>query len=408
MRRVLIVAYYFPPIGGIGSIRAASFAKLLPEFGWDATVLSPADTPHRTDPSLDVGEVPVLRTRSLELSRLGRRSASQDVVQDACNAAPSAPLRGLRRMAKQVIFPDMQIGWYPAAALGGMRLLRDGSFDVIFSSAFPITGHLVASTLSRRSCIPWVAEYRDPWSEDPEFRLVSGVALRVERAIARRATRVVMPTPTWAEHYGELWGRQVDLLPNGHDAIPVEPISDEPILAHLGTFHAGSQGLGTLWDALNELIARGEPAPKVRFIGDIPAKTMREAEANGVGELLEATGLLPHPDAVRALAGSSMLLAAGFPSGPPSIAGWIPAKLFEYVGSDRPILFIGDRDTDAARLIEGEPGSFVVAPGDVAGTLTALREGLRIERVQRDPDRHSRARRVADLAAIFDAALGDE
>ena len=52
MRQVLIVAYYFPPIGGIGSIRAASFAKFLREFGWEATVLAPADTPHPADRSV--------------------------------------------------------------------------------------------------------------------------------------------------------------------------------------------------------------------------------------------------------------------------------------------------------------------------------------------------------------------
>ena len=410
MRQVLIVAYYFPPIGGIGSIRAASFAKFLPEFGWEATVLAPADTPHPADRSLDVGQVPVVRTRSLEFSRLGRRPAggggAADVAAPHQPVARSVPSRWLRRVAKQVIFPDAQIGWYPAAAVGGMRLLRERPFDLIFSSAFPITSHLVARTLKRRSSLPWVAEFRDPWSDDPEFRVVSAAALRLERAMAGRATRVVMPTPTWAAHYGELWGRDVDVLPNGHDEIPVEPVPHAPVLSHLGTFYPDAQSLGTLWDALAQLVAGGERAPTVRFIGEVPAETRREAEAKGVGDLLEATGFVSHGEAVHALAGSSMLLASGFPSDSPATAGWVPAKLFEYLGSDRPILFVGERDTDAARLLEGEPGSFVVVPGDVAGTLAALRKGLGIERVERDPNRHSRTRRAAELAAILDAAAG--
>src|SRR5436305_14860881 len=71
-RRVLIVAYYFPPIGGIGSIRLARFAELLPEFGWEPTVLAPRDTPHARDPHLRFPEDKVIRSRSIELSRAGR------------------------------------------------------------------------------------------------------------------------------------------------------------------------------------------------------------------------------------------------------------------------------------------------------------------------------------------------
>jgi glycosyltransferase involved in cell wall biosynthesis len=409
VRQVLIVAYYFPPIGGIGSIRAASFAKLLPKFGWEATVLAPADTPHPADRSLNVGPVRVVRTRSLEFSRLGRRPAGGAAASVAARhqpAARSVPPSWLRRVAKQVIFPDMQIGWYPGAVAGGIRLLRERPFDLIFSTAFPITSHLVAMTLKGRSSLPWVAEFRDPWSEDPEFRLVSAPALRLERAIARRARRVVMPTPTWAAHYGELWGRDIDVLPNGHDAIPVEPAPHAPVLSYLGTFNPDVQSLGTLWDALAQLVAGGERAPAVRFIGEVPSETRREAEAKGIGDLLEATGFVSHCEAVRALAGSSMLLASGVRTDSPASAGCVPAKLFEYLGSDRPILFLGEHDTDAARLLEREAGSFVVVPGDVAGTIAALREGLRIERVDRDPNRQSRTRRAAELAAILDAAAG--
>src|SRR3954447_12979096 len=72
MRRLLIVAYYFPPIGGIGSIRLVRFAEHLPEFGWDVTVLAPKATPHAADSRLRYPEKHVVRSRSFELSRLKR------------------------------------------------------------------------------------------------------------------------------------------------------------------------------------------------------------------------------------------------------------------------------------------------------------------------------------------------
>ncbi len=72
MPSVLIVAYYFPPIGGIGSIRSARFAHFLPEFGWEPCVLAPRETPHARDLELDYSKDRVVRSRSFELSRLSR------------------------------------------------------------------------------------------------------------------------------------------------------------------------------------------------------------------------------------------------------------------------------------------------------------------------------------------------
>src|SRR5689334_11021410 len=69
--KVLIVAYYFPPIGGIGSIRLARFATCLPEFGWEPVVVAPSRTPHARDPRLPFPEEKVIRSLSVELSRLG-------------------------------------------------------------------------------------------------------------------------------------------------------------------------------------------------------------------------------------------------------------------------------------------------------------------------------------------------
>ena len=76
MRHVLIVSYYFPPIGGIGSIRMARFAECLPEFGWEPTIIAPADTPHAPDPYLSFPREKVVRSRSIELSQLGRGGRS--------------------------------------------------------------------------------------------------------------------------------------------------------------------------------------------------------------------------------------------------------------------------------------------------------------------------------------------
>jgi glycosyltransferase involved in cell wall biosynthesis len=410
VRQVLIVAYFFPPIGGIGSIRAASFAKHLPEFGWEATVLAPAGTPHAADPSLDVGQVSVVRTRSLEVSRLGRRPAAGvgDVATPHQPAARSAPSRWLRRAVKQVIFPDAQIGWYPAAAAAGRRLLRERRFDLIFSSAFPITSHLVGRTLKRRSSLPWVAEWRDPWSDDPQFRLISAPALRLERAIAAEADAVVLPSQTFTEYYARRWGVEASAIGHGSDAAFDEamPRPNPPVLAHVGSYYPGRQSLETLWSALAEMRRRGDEIPRLRWVGAFPDEARAELERHGLGDIVDLTGFVPQPEALSLMSGASALVACDFADSAPLSLGTTPAKLLEYVASGVPIVYVGHPRGEAARMLSTYDGCHTVAFGDVEAAIRAVQTAVGDVVHQRDVAGLSRRTRTAELAGVFDTVVG--
>jgi glycosyltransferase involved in cell wall biosynthesis len=410
--RVLIVAYYFPPIGGIGSIRAASFAKFLPEFGWEPTVLAPADTPHPADRSLDVGHIPVVRTRSLELSRLGRRPAAgrraADMAASHQPAGRSVPPRWLRRVAKQVIFPDMQIGWYPAAAAGGMRLLRERPFDLIFSSAFPITSHLVARTLKRRSSLPWVAEFRDPWSDDPEFRVVSAAALRLERAMAAEADAVVLPNQGWAEYYARRWDVETSVIGHGSGTTFPRTVRrpNPPVLAHVGSYYPGRQRLETLWLALAEMRRRGYAIPRLRWVGAFPDEARAELERHGLEDILDVRGLVSQSEALSLMSGASGLVACGFVDTGPISLGLRPAKLLEYMASGVPIIYVGHLHDEAARMLSMYPGCHTVPFGDTEGAIRAVQTALDDGVHEREVAPLSRRARTAELAGLFDTVVG--
>src|SRR3954454_7034028 len=188
MRQLLAVAYYFPPIGGIGSIRIARFAEHLPEFGWNVTVLAPQATPHAADPRLRYPETHVVRSRSLELSRLKQLIPA---VRASANG-DDGRARAAARTAGRLLYPDPQIGWFPGAVAAGRRTVRRASFDAVFSSSFPITAHLVAGRLSRKAGLPWIAEFRDPWSDAlPAIYPLRRRAAALERAIAAEAATVI-------------------------------------------------------------------------------------------------------------------------------------------------------------------------------------------------------------------------
>ena len=167
----------------------------------------------------------------MELSRVGKRvlrAGGDDVEPAVVGPLRSAPRAFVRRW---LYFPDAQIGWYPSAVAAGRRLIRSGAFDAIYSSSFPMTAHLVARTVRRHAGIPWVAEFRDPWSLwicDPEpLRR----AERLERSIAAEASAVVMTSPTWAAEHSKKWKKAVVTIPNGFGYIPpASPPRDELVV----------------------------------------------------------------------------------------------------------------------------------------------------------------------------------
>src|SRR4051812_41139414 len=184
-RRVLVCAYFFPPLGGAGVQRTLKFVRYLADFGWRSTVVSTRSRIYGThDPNL-VDEIPadtrVVRTRALPLARLV--------------AIVLYKLR-LRRLRLWVSWPDGGLGWAPLAFLAAWRELRRERPDVIFSSASPYGGHLVAMLLSRTTGIPWVADFRDDWSTSTYLSgqpwPLPALTRRAEGAFTSAARRVVV------------------------------------------------------------------------------------------------------------------------------------------------------------------------------------------------------------------------
>src|SRR5262249_54985538 len=115
MRRVLMISYYFPPLGGIGSVRAVKFARYLPEFGWDPVVITRRNGAYYRDPTLEFDERKIVRTPSLEISRTAKRMIGS-ALGDTRPAEIGRIMKRVRRFAARWVYrPDPQVGWYPFA-----------------------------------------------------------------------------------------------------------------------------------------------------------------------------------------------------------------------------------------------------------------------------------------------------
>src|SRR5262249_48710710 len=116
MRRVLMICYYFPPLGGTGSVRALKFAQYLPAFGWGPTVIAPRNGVYYRDSTLEFDERKVARTASLEISRTAKRVIGSRGGSDTSPADVGPALERVRGFVRRWMYrPDPQIGWYPCA-----------------------------------------------------------------------------------------------------------------------------------------------------------------------------------------------------------------------------------------------------------------------------------------------------
>jgi glycosyltransferase involved in cell wall biosynthesis len=356
-RRVLVLAYFFPPLGGAGVQRTLKFIRYLEPLGWDATVVTSRSRlyPAR-DPSL-MEDVPtatrIIRTRALPLaSWLG------------------AILHRLRlpKLHAWVTWPDGGKGWAPFAFLAALRAARRENPDVIFSSSAPFGAHLVAMWVSRRTGIPWVADFRDEWAANPLLaeppKLLARLTARCERAITSAARRVVV-----AADYFRLEDLPDDdprrsVIPNGVDDADLpkssmHPPTDRFVLANVGTVYDSIDPRPAL-RALGNLVEQGtieREQVEVRFVGSIWIGDFQPPRSIW----FERTGYAEHARAVAEMCSATALLlyvpgSSLAPSG----------KLFEYLASGRPILCLTRPDNLAARLIRDWHAGVVADPHDEA------------------------------------------
>jgi glycosyltransferase involved in cell wall biosynthesis len=258
-----------------------------------------------------------------------------------------------------VRMPDATLGWVPFALAEGRRLLDSGDFHAIFSSSGPPSSHIVAARLQRRSGLPWIADYRDLWSDnhwDARIGLFRRLESRLERRVLRGAALVTTVAPIWARQLRELHSNDVEVVYNGFDPAdyPAAPQpTSEFVLTYVGTLIRPGQDPEPLFEALALLARRPDlelerSGFQVRFLGTAPGAVADLAERHGVAHLVRQLPVVPHHESLAEQAAATALLFVGWRD--PAL-GWLSAKLFEYLGARRPILAVGPSGGEASRIL---------------------------------------------------------
>lgn len=366
--KVLIITYYWPPSGGAGVQRWLKFTKYLPSSGWIPVILTVkpeyAAYPSR-DPSL-YGEIPldveIHRTKATNYFALfGKDQSKIPHAGFATGADRTLKGRISRFIRGNFFIPDPRRGWNRYAFRKARALIRKENIRFIITTSPPHSTQLIGRRLKRRfPDIRWIADLRDPWTDiyyydmfNPSFisRMVDNA---MEKSVLTKSDAVMTVGQTLAtmlEKKVDAVREKIFILPNGYDEEDFEGIVPSVpeifTITYVGTL-SPSYPVGSFISAVNEIRKSGL-AVNLRFVGSVPDEIRAlfpPDEEKGTTEFIK---YCEHPEAIRQIMSTSMLLLI-IPDHASNRA-ILTGKIFEYLATEKPLLFLGPADGDAAQLL---------------------------------------------------------
>lgn len=354
MKRVLMIAYHFPPLAGSSGIqRTLRFVQHLPELGWQPLVLGASPRAFVKTSNDMMGDVPA--------GTVVRRAFALDTARHLQIGG-----RYLGWMAR----PDRWISWKFDGVRQGLQLIREYRPDVIWST-YPIaTAHVIGSALHRKTGIPWIADFRDPMAQDdyPADLRTRQRYRDIEADAAAHARYCVFTTPGAARVYQQRYPQSADrmlVLENGYDeesfaSLPPAPApggaaagaAGRPmILLHSGIVYPWERDPTQFFMALARLKQQGVLGPqdlRVRFRASVHDDLLRTlAEGHGAEDFIELCPAIPYREALAEMMAVDALLVLQASN----CNEQIPAKIYEYLRAGRPILGLTDPVGDTAGVL---------------------------------------------------------
>jgi glycosyltransferase involved in cell wall biosynthesis len=387
---VLVIAYYFPPMGLSGVQRTLKFAKYLTQFGWRPIVLTTPDTmyyAHDTSllaeiqPLIDNGSIRIVRTK--ESGMPGKKSDS------GTQKLPSAAWQRLRSKLIQIIYqPDSRIKWKKFALEAAEQIFKEERIDAILTTAPPYTDFLVARELHDKHNVPYLLDYRDAWVANPVLNFYAtpfhrAYAHKLEDLCLRGSNAITVASRRMKEvllrQYNYLTHEDITIVSHGFDTEDIAQAralvdkyrSPEKFrVTYGGAFYVGRSPVA-MFEAAKMAIKK-EPGLgddlELVFAGILQKEYFRAAEKLGINNIVRATGYLPHVEDLALLMASDVLWMTM------SDTISAPGKLYEYLGTGKPILGLVPERSEAEKIIADYGAGITVRPRDVKGISEALIE----------------------------------
>ncbi|MFO7888726.1 MAG: glycosyltransferase [bacterium] len=427
MKKILLITYYWPPSGGPGVQRMLKFAKYLPDLGFQPLILTVKSGEYPAfDKTLFYDISPkckVYRSFILEPNNIYKFLIGKQITHSIDHDVFSQKDRNFFDTFSKFIrlnffIPDAKIGWIPFAVHKGKQILKQESPDIIMSSSPPPTVHLIAKRLARYSGIPWIADFRDPWTEIHYYNNKRTVITRridkhLEKSVIDSASHLTCVSKNFLQMLP--LKKENTIIPNGFDEDDFKILTEVPdkfIITYMGS--------------LNKNRFYREAFKKIKLFLDNNKKSSSAIELDFIGGVSEKVkkylkklfyeyksihfrGYLPHKEAVQKIKNSTILLL--FLEKADDYRGHIPGKLFEYLATGNFILGIGEKG-DAQSIIERTRTGKIISDPDLfykilEDTFSGWKQGKPLHPDFQEINKYSRRKLTEKLVNVIDSLIGN-
>lgn len=376
--RILIVSYLFAPYNCIGSVRVSKMAKWLERFGHEVKVLTSSDQQfgQLLIPSLPLEIKPEKITYTPWFDHMrfkvrtgndfepGEGKTNHSTAQAAKTKHNSLYIMMRKMYFNVAAFPDEVVGWLPYAERAADNILADWKPDVIYSSGWPVTSLVISSRISRKHKIPYVAELRDPWS-DYYFTRIPKWRIPFDRMLERRtlssASGLIGLTEKHRDQLAKTYGIPSECVGNGYDIEDYPSINpdygdkSELNICYFGTFY-DQYNPSLIFNAVKSLLERGLQV-KMTFYTTSPQLVEDAAARSQVSDVVRSLPVVSRKKALELQMSSDILLMMMIPS--EATKAKFTGKIYDYLGSQRPILCVGYDESAGAMLVNQLNAGFV-------------------------------------------------
>lgn len=391
-RRVLIITYYWPPSGGSGVQRWLKFAKYLPEAGWEPVIFTPEN------PDFDLKDETLLKEipPQLEVIKFPIWEPYQ-LFSKVKSKSKTHPGRLMEQKEKgflekiaiwiraNLLVPDPRVFWVKPSVKFLTDLVKSGQFQAVITTGPPHSMHLIGLELKRKTGLPWIADFRDPWSQWefldtlPMASMIRKKHEKLEQSVLKEANAVLTISPTFQRDLEKIACRKINFLTNGYDPADI-PVGFFPKEKEIGKLHLVYSGIIDairnpipLMQAMKAEFEENKEQIDWSFVGKVSEQVQNYVQSDSwLSSRIHFAGYVSHAEVFGFYAQADALVL--ILTDTKNAQGNIPGKLFEYLATGVPVLALGDPNGDSARILQHADAGAVIAHTD----HSAIRKQLRL------------------------------
>jgi hypothetical protein len=369
LKKVLIITYYWPPGSGPGVQRWLKFSKYLPEFGWEPIIVTVNDGSYPNKDNTLLNDVPdgikIQRTKTIEPFTVynllrGKRGKSVELSAETEYSNGNAFQRFSNYVRANFFIPDARQGWNHFAFKAAKELIKSENPSVLITSGPPHSTHLVGLRLKEKYQIPWIADFRDPWTTSfsrpflPLTKRSDELNVELESKVLQSVSALITATPSMEMELASKTSR-IKTITNSYDESDfnlIKPqISKKFVMAYVGSLMS-VQNTINVWTALEELCSEVEGFREdfeFQITGSASNTVLNSLYNADLKSNLSVRKYVPHKIAIRLMV-SAHILFLPIPNAENNKV-ILTGKIFEYLATERTILGIGPADGDASKLL---------------------------------------------------------